>query len=202
MTPGKLIALEGPDGCGKSTHAKLLAEWLGSEGHEVEVTVEPTKGPLGRILRRSLNGKLTIPLEAEALIFAGDRSIHVDEVIKPAINAGKIVITERYIHSSIAYQTARGLSSKWVKIINDPAMDPDLAIFIDVPVKKLMERMNRSRELDLFEQDLELQKRVRKRYQEMAEKGDLEVVDGTREIDQTQDKIRKLVRERILTAKF
>lgn len=201
MSRGKLIALEGPDGCGKSTHAKLLAEWLVSEGYEVEVTVEPTEGPLGKILRSSLSGELAMPLEAEALLFAGDRSIHVNEVIRPAIEAGNIVITERYIHSSLAYQTARGLSSKWVKIINDSAINPDLAILIDVPVETLMERMNRSRELDSFEQDLELQRSVRERYQEMVKEGNLEAVDGTGEIDLTQAKIRKLVRENILETK-
>lgn len=198
MTGGKLIALEGPDGCGKSTHAKLLAEWLSSEGHEVEVTAEPTNGPLGRILKRSLSGEFAVTLEAEALLFAGDRSIHVDELIRPAMKAGKIVITERYIHSSLAYQTARGLPAKWVKTINDPATDPDLAIFIDVPVKTLMERLDRSRKLDRFERDSGLQRRVRERYLEIVRKEDLVAVDGTGEVDQTQAQIRKLVRKNIL----
>lgn len=192
---GKLIALEGIDGCGKSTQAKLLAEWLRSDGYEVKVTDEPTNGPLGKILKRAVRDEISLNTEAEALLFAGDRSIHVAEEIEPAMEAGKIVITERYIHSSLAYQTARGVSAEWIKAINEPAIEPDLAVLIDVPAEIGMERMSSSRQLDSFERDLELQKRVREEYRKLAKAEEMELVDGTREIDQTQDEIRKLAKQ-------
>lgn len=191
---GKLIALEGPDGCGKSTHAKLLADWLQSGGHEVEITDEPTDNPIGKILKKALLGKIEISLETEALLFAGDRALHVTDDIRPALESGKIVITERYIYSSLAYQTTRGLSDEWVKTINRPAIDPDLAIIIDVPAEVGFERMEATRELDTFEQDLGLQKRVRERYKEIADEEGILIVDGTRAIDEVQAEIREQVK--------
>lgn len=190
---GKLIALEGPDGCGKSTQTKLLAEWLQSEGHEVMITDEPTKNPIGRILKSALHGEIDISLETEALLFAGDRALHVHEDIRPALDDGKIVITERYLYSSLAYQTARGLSEEWVKTINEPAIIPDLSLIIDVPAEVGLERMESSRELDTFEKDLSLQKRVRERYKEIAESERITIIDGTKEISSVQSDIRKEV---------
>ncbi|KXB00632.1 hypothetical protein AKJ35_01215 [candidate division MSBL1 archaeon SCGC-AAA833F18] len=195
MMKGKLITLEGLDGCGKSTHAKLLANWLRDEGHEVEITDEPTDNPIGKILKKALRGEIEISLETEALLFAGDRALHVADDIGPALEGGKIVITERYIYSSLAYQTARGLSDEWVKSINKPAIDPDLAIVIDVPAEVGFERIKTTRELDTFEQDLDLQKRVRERYKEIVKGEGIIIVDGTREVDKVQSEIREQVKE-------
>lgn len=188
---GKLIALEGPDGCGKTTHAKLLADWLRSKEYEVLVTDEPTDGPIGQILRRALYGKLRIPIEAEALLFAADRVQHSAQVIEPALNEGKIVITERYLYSSLAYQSARGLSREWIKTINKAAPKPDLAILIDVPAEVALKRIKSSRALDTFERDLKLQRRVRANYQEVAKSERLRVVDGASKIEESQAEIRK-----------
>ncbi|MEA1905022.1 MAG: dTMP kinase [Candidatus Hadarchaeota archaeon] len=186
---GKLIALEGPDGCGKTTHAKLLADWLRSQEYEVLVTDEPTDGPIGRILKRALHGELRLSLEAEALLFAADRVQHSTQVIEPALDEGKIVITERYLYSSLAYQSARGLSREWIKTINEAAPKPDLAILIDVPAEIALKRIKSSRALDIFEQDLELQRRVRTNYQEVAKSEGLKVVDGSSKIEKTQTEI-------------
>lgn len=195
---GKLIALEGPDGCGKSTQAKLLSKWLKSEGYDIKMSHEPTDNPLGQILRDSLKGKIELPLEAEALLFAGDRALHVSDTIRPNLEEGKIVITERYIHSSLAYQTSRGLSKKWVRNINKPAIHPDLTIFIDVPPKTGLKRMN-SRKLDNFEKNPELQKDVREAFRELAEDEDMPLVDGTQPEGKVADKIKTEV-EKILHA--
>ena len=190
---GKLIALEGPDGCGKTTHAKLLADWLRSRGHEVLVTDEPTDGPAGRILKRALRGEVKLPLEAEALLFAADRVQHSTQVIKPALNEGKIVITERYLYSSLAYQSARGLSRRWIKMINKAAPKPDLAILIDIPAETALRRIKSSRPPDVFERDLELQRRVRANYREIARSEGLKIVNGASEIGETQTEIRRHV---------
>jgi dTMP kinase len=190
---GKLLSIEGIDGCGKSTHARLLSQWLRSKGYETVVTDEPTEGPIGKILKQALRGKLKLPVAAEALLFAADRMHHISEVIKPALDAGKIVITERYTYSSLAYQSARGLPMPWVETINRGAMKPDLTIIIDVPVELALARMRRSRRLDRFESDPQLQRRVRANYLRLARQRGLKVVNGSRPTEDVQAEIRKIV---------
>ncbi|KXB01125.1 hypothetical protein AKJ41_02655 [candidate division MSBL1 archaeon SCGC-AAA259O05] len=187
---GKFIALEGPDGCGKSTQAKLLSEWLESEGYDVKVTREPTENPTGKVLRDALREKKDLPIEAEALLFACDRLVHVSNVIKPNLEVGKIIVTERYVHSSLAYQTARGLSRDWVEEINKFAIEPDFTIFIDVPPQVGFKRVGSSGEADTFEQDLELQKRVREIYKDLAEEGNIPQIDGTKSPKEVHERVK------------
>ncbi len=190
---GKLIALEGPDGCGKSTQVEMLAEWLKSKDFEVETTKEPTDGPIGKILRDNLENKLDLCLETEALLFAGDRAEHVSDTIRPYLENGKIVITGRYVYSSLVYQTVRGLSKEWVEEINKPAIKPDLTVFIDVPPETGLDRVNSSGEPDKFEENLELQKKVSNAYQNLAEEKNIPVIDGTL----TKEKVQKKIREKV-----
>lgn len=187
---GKFITLEGPDGCGKSTQAKLLSEWLRSEGYNVEITREPTENPTGKVLRDSLKGKINLPIEAEALLFASDRLIHVSEVIRPGLIEGKIIVTERYIHSSLAYQTSRGLSRGWIEEINRSAIDPDFTIFIDVPPQVGFRRVGATEKADVFEQDLELQEKVRETYKKLAEEEKFPLIDGTESPKKVHEKVK------------
>jgi dTMP kinase len=190
---GKFISIEGLDRCGKSTHAKLLARWLRSRGHEVLLTDEPTDSAIGRMIKRVLRGELKVPLDAEALLFAADRVQHFANIINPALQEGKIVISERYVHSSLAYQPARGLSMGWVRKINRHAPRPDLTILIDVPTEVAFSRDRSSRSLDEFEKDLELQERVRRNYLRLAKAEGLKVVDGNRPRGEVQAELRKVV---------
>lgn len=190
---GELIAIEGPDGCGKSTQVELLTEWMEEEGYDIIVTREPTDNPLGELLKKSLSGDLDLSLEAEALLFAGDRALHVSDFIRPNLEEGRIVLTERYVHSSLAYQTARGLPEEWVEEINRTAIEPDLSIFIDVPPEVGAERVNSSRESDSFDRDRELQKGVRNAYKKFAGEDGMPLIDGTESIEEVQDRIREEV---------
>lgn len=190
---GKLVSIEGIDGCGKTTHVRLLAEWLRSRGHKVVITDEPTDGMIGRIIKRALRGEIKLSVATEALLFAADRVQHIEEFIKPALRAGKIVITERYFYSSLAYQSACGLSMPWLENINRAAIKPNLAILIDLPADVALQRIKRSRKLDKFERDLQLQRRVRANYLRIARLRGLKVVDGRRPIDEVQVDIRKIV---------
>ena len=190
---GKFISIEGIDGCGKSTHVKLLARWLRSHGRKVVITDEPTNGPIGRIIKRVLMGELKLPIAAEALLFAADRAQHISEFIKPALKTGKVVLNERYVGSSLAYQSARGLSMNWISSINKHALVPDLGILIDVPVEIAFARIKSSRRLDEFERNLRLQQRVRQNYLRIAGRERLKIVDCTRSCDEVQAEIRKLV---------
>jgi dTMP kinase len=190
---GKFINIEGLDGCGKSTHARLLARWLRSRGRRVVVTDEPTDGQIGRFIKQVLTGRLKVPVSAEALLFAADRMQHVASLIGPSLRSGKIVINERYTMSSLAYQSARGLPIEWIKEINRNAPKPDLTILIDVPAEVSFDRIKKSRRLDEFERDLKLQQKVRQNYLRFAEAERAKVINGFRGVDEVQREMRSLV---------
>jgi len=193
MAVGFHLTLEGLDGCGKSTHVKLLARWLRSQGHKVVITDEPTNGAIGKVIKKVLRGELKVPVVAEALLFAADRVQHVAGVIEPALKAGKVVLNERYVCSSLAYQSARGVPVSWIASINKHAIKPDLTILIDVPAKAALARIKSSRKLDEFERNLRLQQRVRRNYLRIARREGLKIVDGARSRDEVQAEIRRLI---------
>lgn len=190
---GKFVSIEGIDKCGKSTHAKILAEWLRLQGHDVVITDEPTDSTVGKMIKQILRGEFKVPIEIEALLFAADRVQHVVNLINPALQDGKVVISERYIHSSLAYQSARGLLMSWIKKINKYVPKPDLTILIDVPTKVAFSRARPSRRSDEFEKDMALQERVRRNYLHIARQEGLKIVDGSRPRDEVQADLRKLV---------
>ncbi|MBP6996273.1 MAG: dTMP kinase [Phycicoccus sp.] len=137
---GVFVAFEGGDGAGKSTQVRLLADWLTSLGREVLVTRQPGGTPLGAQIRDLvLHGDHVSP-RAEALLFAADKAQHVDLVIRPALEAGGVVITDRYTDSSIAYQGAgRDLGADEVAQLQRWAVDsvvPDLTVIIDVSAQE------------------------------------------------------------------
>jgi dTMP kinase len=133
---GRLIALEGLDGCGKSTQAERLASALRADGHEVVQTREPTDGPIGRRIRaKARSGERGAPFEELGWFFE-DRRAHVDEVIEPALAAGRWVITDRYFLSTVAYQGARGLD--WREILARSEAEfplPDTALLFALPAE-------------------------------------------------------------------
>ncbi|MFE9998810.1 dTMP kinase [Streptomyces avermitilis] len=143
---GFFIALEGGDGAGKSTQAEALAEWIRAKGHEVVVTREPGATPVGKRLRSILLDVSSAGLShrAEALLYAADRAEHVDTVVRPALERGAVVISDRYIDSSVAYQGAgRDLSPTEVARISRWATNglvPHLTVLLDVAPETARER--------------------------------------------------------------
>ncbi|MEU9701173.1 dTMP kinase [Streptomyces sp. NPDC047981] len=143
---GFFIALEGGDGAGKSTQAEALAEWIRAKGHEVVVTREPGATPIGKRLRSILLDVSSAGLSnrAEALLYAADRAEHVDSLVKPALERGAVVISDRYIDSSVAYQGAgRDLSPTEIARINRWAtggLVPHLTVLLDVSPETARER--------------------------------------------------------------
>ena len=136
---GVFIALEGGDGAGKSTQARLLCGWLEKLGHTVVVTREPGGTAFGRTVRDLvLHGDHVAP-RAEALLFAADRAHHVETLIRPALGRGEVVITDRYMDSSIAYQGAgRDLGVDEVRELNVWAtggLVPTLTVLVDLPAE-------------------------------------------------------------------
>jgi dTMP kinase len=172
---GIFIVIEGLDGSGKTTQANLLTQKL-AKTRDVMFTAEPSQGKIGSFIRRfCLYEDKRLPTEAEALLFAADRIEHLQNEIKPALDAGKIVICDRYIYSSLAYQGSAGLSLDWIKTINARALQPDFALFIDVPPEKVLERLQRKKSVM---ETLDTQQKVREVYLKYVEKGELVAING------------------------
>ncbi|MFD9130518.1 dTMP kinase, partial [Kitasatospora sp. NPDC059571] len=170
---GFFIALEGGDGAGKSTQAHALAEWIRSKGHEVVLTREPGGSPVGQRLRGLVLdvGNTGLSHRAEALIYAADRAEHVENVIRPALARGAVVITDRYMDSSIAYQGAgRDLAAAEIARISRWAtggLVPDLTVVLDVDPSAARERFTEA--LDRLEQEpTEFHARVRSGFLALA----------------------------------
>jgi dTMP kinase len=194
-TQGIFIAFEGGEGTGKSTQSKLLAQWLEQEGESVVLTREPGGTDLGKDLRKILLGHETgaISPRAEALLYAADRAHHVYSVIRPALERGDVVITDRYFDSSTAYQGAgRILNPAEVSRISRWATEslyPTLTILIDVPAEIGLGRLQSRDRLEAESNDFH--ERVRQEYLQIA-RMDPEryfVVNGTQSVDEIHTQI-------------
>jgi len=151
--PGLFVVMEGIDGCGSTTHAKLLAKAIKSRGPEVVLTCEPSTGPIGGLIRQVLQRRLFVPdatgprnfdWSTMALLFAADRMDHLDSTVAPALRAGQVVVSDRYDLSSLAYQSVTAHSGTesipWIRELNAQALRPDITIVIDVPAEVAEER--------------------------------------------------------------
>ncbi|MFF1283294.1 dTMP kinase [Streptomyces sp. NPDC058299] len=187
-TTGFFIALEGGDGAGKSTQAESLAEWIRAKGHEVVLTREPGATPVGKRLRSILLDVSSTGLShrAEALLYAADRAEHVDTVVRPALERGAVVISDRYIDSSVAYQGAgRDLSPTEIARINRWATDglvPHLTVLLDVSPETARERFTEAPDR-LESEPAEFHARVRSGFLTLAasDPGRYLVVDAGQE---------------------
>ncbi|MDU0301145.1 dTMP kinase [Streptomyces sp. PAL114] len=185
---GFFIALEGGDGAGKSTQAEALADWIRSKGHEVVLTREPGATPVGKRLRSILLDVSSAGLShrAEALLYAADRAEHVDTVVRPALERGAVVISDRYIDSSVAYQGAgRDLSPTEIARINRWATDglvPNLTVLLDVSPEAARERFTEAPDR-LESEPAEFHARVRSGFLTLAaaDPGRYLVVDAGQE---------------------
>jgi len=174
---GAFICIEGLDGCGKTTQAKLLAKKL-RKSYNAVYTAEPSRGKIGTFIRKScLYGEKRLSSVAEALLFAADRLEHIENEVLPALRQGRLVVSDRYVYSSLAYQGAAGLSLDWIEKINEHALRADLAVFIDVDPKIVMQRLKPMRSVM---ENLETQRKVREVYLKYVAKGELTRIDGNK----------------------
>lgn len=166
------ITFEGADGCGKTTQLKLLAEYLVQKGYDVVITREPGAVGLGEKIREILlNYEGEVSSRAEAFLFLADRSQHIDNLIKPSINQGKIVLCDRHTDSTVAYQGyGRGQDLERIRLLNEIAVDnvvPDLTFVFDIDVETSMSRVGN--EKDRMESaGVEFHNRVRDGYLKIA----------------------------------
>jgi len=194
---GWLICIEGLDRSGKTTQSRLLVKALKSRGLDAVYTTEPSTGDIGKFIKRYiLKRRKRVSALIEALLFAADRIDHVEREIKPMLEKGKIVVSDRYIYSSFAYQGAAGLDMKWLKEINKMVPEPDLAIYLDVPINIIIERCRKRRIKSVMEFP-EIQMRVHEIYMKLVKDGKLVLVDGTRPIKVVSQSIQNIVLKRL-----
>jgi dTMP kinase len=183
----RLIVLEGLDGAGTTTQSRRLVEHLRARGQAAHGTREPSDGPIGRLIREMLTGQHALPERAIAqstfgLLFAADRLDHIQREVEPQLAAGTIVISDRWYHSSLAYQ-GTGADRDWIAALNARARRPDLTIFLEVrPEVAAQRRVAAGRVQELFE-DLQMQQEVEAGYRatiaELTALGErIEIVDG------------------------
>lgn len=200
------ITFEGPEGCGKSTHSKKIKHYLEEEGHQVLLTLEPGGTQVGRQIRAMLLDPQSVFDETtEVYLFAADRSEHVTKIIKPALAAGKIVISDRFTDSTVAYQIGgRGLPEDLVRYINmvsSQGLIPDLTVLLDISPEIGLKRALQTGAKDRFEKEaLEFHQRIRHKYLAIAKDNpDRVKIVSTDEggIEDVQHQIRRIVREKI-----
>ncbi|MFX1346278.1 MAG: dTMP kinase [Promethearchaeota archaeon] len=187
------IVLDGIDGCGSTTHSQLLAAFLEfKKGFKVHLTHEPSKSEIGKLLRKFLRNK-EIPPTTDALLFAADRDLHYHNEIKKKLDDGYIVISDRYIESSIIYQSIQSdkISVEWIKELNKFIGQPDLTIILDIEPKIALARKNDTY-LEKFE-DTSFLDKVRKLYLSRAAKEGYHVISSDDIIEFVQEKIQKIV---------
>jgi dTMP kinase len=204
---GTFITFEGIDGCGKSTQMRLLASELRMRGLEVVTTREPGGTPLGKRLRTVLlDPQIEVDPLAELLLFAADRAQHVRTLLKPAIDSGGIVLSDRYADATAAYQGA-GRSFTTEMIANVIALatgglKPDLTLIFDLPVAECLSRTSRRTEDEtnnktdrLDAEDAAFHTRVRDAYLQLAanEPDRVRIIDASGSINETHERVLEVV---------
>ena len=199
MMQGLFITFEGPDGCGKTTQMKLLAEYFTKNGKEVVLTREPGGKGLGEKVREILlNYGGEVSDRCESFLFLADRAQNIDIIVNPAVKQGKIVLCDRHIDSTVAYQGyGRGLDIERINMLNNLATNgkkPDLTFVFDVDVETSMKRVGK--EKDRMESaGVEFHNRVRQGYLELAkqEPQRIKVIDATKSIEEIHKKVVSLI---------
>jgi dTMP kinase len=198
----KLIVLEGLDGAGTTTQSRRLVEHLRGRGGPAHLTREPSDGPIGRLIREMLTGHHALASGAIrqstfGLLFAADRLDHLQREVEPELAAGVTVVSDRWYHSSLAYQ-GTGADRDWIAQLNARARRPDLTIFLQVrPEVAAQRRVAAGRVQELFD-DLQIQQEVEAGYHatitELTSLGErIEVIDGELPPDAVFQQILQLV---------
>ena len=201
MMQGLFITFEGPDGCGKTTQMKLLAEYFEKKGKEVVLTREPGGKGLGEKVREILlNYDGEVSDRCESFLFLADRAQNIDIIVNPAVKEGKIVLCDRHIDSTVAYQGyGRGLNIDRINMLNNLATNgkkPDLTLVFDVDVETSMKRVGK--EKDRMESaGIDFHNRVRKGYLELAkqEPKRIKVLDATKSIEEIHKDVINILEE-------
>lgn len=201
------ITLEGPDGSGKTTQGRLLVEWLREQGHGAVLTREPGGSDIGEQIRAVLHASANTAMTArtEFLLYSASRAQHVSQLILPSLAAGKVVVSDRYADSSVAYQGyGRGLDLETVQAVTAFAttgLRPDLTVYFDIAAGEGLQRRLLSGDVwnRMDAEALAFHRRVRNGYLELvkAEPERWTVIDANRPIDEVQRDVRDVVSARL-----
>ena len=196
MPKSLFIVLEGGDAAGTTTHSHLLKGFLENEGFKVHLTQEPSHSKIGILIREFLKNK-DIPPTTDALLFAADRDLHYKNEIKNKLEEGFIVISDRYLESSIVYQSVQSdkISVEWVKEINKFVGLPDITIILDVDPKIALARKE-DEDLEKFE-DTSFLDKVRNFYLTRAKQEGYYIISSDDIIEFVQEKIQKIVMKKL-----
>ncbi|HBM75598.1 MAG TPA: dTMP kinase [Clostridiaceae bacterium] len=206
MGKGYFISIEGSDGSGKSTQIKLMKEYFASKGFEVVESREPGGTRIGEKVRNIIldNENVEMSPVTEALLYAASRAQHVTEVIRPCLKQGKVIICDRYIDSSIAYQgVGRGLGIDVVSKINSVAIQgimPDLTVFFDIDPEVALNRKIEDGKADRLElEKLEFHKKVYKGYKQIASTNSrIKIIDASRSVMEIHKDVVNIIDEFLL----
>lgn len=207
--PGTLIVVEGVDGSGKSTQLALLREWLLSTGQDVIFTEWNSSQIISETTKKAKKKNLLTP-RTFSLLHAVDFADRLEQVIVPALKAGFIVLADRYAFTAFARDVARGVDSEWVRSMYGFAVQPDLALYFQVPIEISLSRICTNRAPKFYEAGMDLglstdpyesyrifQSRVINEYDKMVEEYGLVKIDGTDTIHNQQLVFRKIVKEKL-----
>lgn len=203
MDRGLLITFEGPDGSGKTTQISLLKEYLSNKGFQVIYTREPGGTKISEKIRDIIldNKNSEMADMCEALLYASARAQLVQEVIKPAIEQGKIVICDRFVESSIVYQgIGRNLGEERIRAINEAALDglrADITFMLTIPFEEGLKRKARQKSLDRLESSGDdFHKRVYEGYMSLAKSSEyIKIVDANRAVEEIHREIVEKIEE-------
>jgi dTMP kinase len=195
---GRLLAFEGIDGCGKSTQVAALVPVLEQAGHDVLATREPSDGPAGRRIRSTARSGQRVAPDEELRWFVEDRRAHVADVIRPALASGRVVVTDRYTLSSVAYQGARGLDAGAILADSEAEFPlPDLAILLEIDPEIALARVGtRGTPLDAAFEQREFLERVADHYRAL-DRSYIARVDARGSEDAVHAAVVRCVRERL-----
>jgi len=197
----RLIVIEGLDGAGTTTQARLVVEARRGRGRKAHLTREPSDGPVGKLIREMLVGKHAIEGQklsqtTFSLLFAADRLDHLQREVEPALARGEIVISDRWYHSSLAYQ-GTDTERAWISLLNQRARRPDLTVLLRVRAETAARRrVAAGRAQELFE-DIAMQERVAAGYDQvfaaLIDREPVVVIDGEQEIDRVFGELMRLI---------
>src|SRR6187401_1570932 len=203
--PGKLIAIEGTDGVGRSTQIRLLREWLEVKGYGV-VETGWTRSPLMQPTIEIAKSSNTLNKLTFVLLYATDFADRLEKEIIPALKAGFIVLSDRYIFTALARAGVRGVDRQWLRTLYGFAVAPHMVFYLNVDVKTLIGRVLESRGMDFWESGMDLkhgddiyesfrayQRQLLKEYGSMADEFGFRVLDARRKVDVIQDELRRQI---------
>src|SRR5579872_2675113 len=203
--PGKLIAIEGTDGVGRTTQIQLLREWLEIKGYGV-VETGWTRSQLMQPTIELAKSSNTLNKLTFVLLYATDFADRLEKEIIPALKAGFVVLSDRYIYTALARAGVRGVDRQWLRNLYGFAIAPHLVFYLNIDVKTLSRRVLESRGMDFWESGMDLktgddiydsfrayQNKLLREYSSMADEFHFRVVDARRPIDRIQDELRRQV---------